>query len=104
VKHKNKNGMGHLSSNGYVYITKIGHPNAKNKGRMFEHTFVMSEHIKRGLKKDESVHHKNGIRNDNRVENLELWHKGHPTGQRVEDKIAWAKEFLKEYGYDIKKL
>jgi hypothetical protein len=101
VKFKGKNGEGHLSKNGYVYITKIGHLNAGNKGRMFEHTFVMSEHLNRPLTKYESVHHKNGIRNDNRIENLELWSRFQPTGQRVEDKINWAISFLKEYGYDI---
>ncbi len=38
-----------------------------------------------------------GIRDDNRIENLELWSKAQPSGQRVEDKIKWCKEFLKEY-------
>jgi hypothetical protein len=103
VKHKNKNGGGHLSANGYIYITKVGHPNAKNKGRMFEHTFIMSQHLNRALKKGESVHHKNGIKSDNRIENLELWHKGQPTGQRVEDKLKWARELLEEYGYSVKR-
>ena len=40
----------------------------------------------------------NGDRLDNRIENLELWTTSQPSGQRVEDKIAWAKEFLAEYG------
>ncbi len=103
IKKKNKNGMGHLSKNGYVYITKVGHPNAKNKGRLFEHTFIMSAHLGRALKRGESVHHKNGIKSDNRIENLELWHKGHPTGQRLEDKLKWAKDILEEYGYRIER-
>lgn len=97
-KPKAPNGSGHREPNGYIYITKMRHPNATKSGRIYEHTYVMSEHINRPLIKGESVHHKNGIRDDNRIENLELWHKGQPAGQRVEDKINWCKEFLKQYG------
>ena len=43
----------------------------------------------------------NGIRDDNRPENLELWSKGQPAGQRVADKVAWAVDLLERYGYSV---
>ncbi len=97
-KYKAPNGSGHRDPHGYVYINKVNHPNSQKRGRIYEHTFIMSKHLGRPLKKNETVHHKNGIRNDNRIENLELWSKSQPSGQRVQDKIKWCKEFLTEYG------
>lgn len=86
----------HLA-NGYIVLTGyLEHPNAI-KGRIFEHTLVMSNIIDRPLMDNENVHHKNGIRNDNRPENLELWVKRQPQGQRVEDRIADAVSLLKLY-------
>jgi hypothetical protein len=97
-------GSGHLNEHGYKCICIKDHPNCKNKkGRIYEHVFVMSKYLGRPLNKGESVHHKNGIRHDNRIENLELWNKSHPPGQRVEDKIEWCKEFLIQYGFEILK-
>jgi len=96
-------GTGYLTRQGYMTFKRKGHPCADKNGRCQEHHLVMYEHLGRVLKKGETIHHKNGIRNDNRIENLELWHSGHSSGQRVEDKIKWCIEFLKEYGYSIEK-
>jgi hypothetical protein len=101
---KRKDGEGNIDNSGYKTITKRGHPNQMDsRGRIREHVFVMSEHLGRPLMKGETVYHINGIRLDNRIENLELWHRSHPPGQRLEDKINWAIEFLKDYGYKVTK-
>jgi hypothetical protein len=81
-----------LASNGYVYIS------TPNKGNIAEHRLVMEEHLGRKLLPGENVHHVNGVRHDNRIENLELWVVNQPCGQRPEDLVAWAREILALYG------
>lgn len=58
----------------------------------------MAEMIGRPLLSHESPHHKNGRRDDNRPCNLELWSTSQPPGQRVVDKLAWAREMIELYG------
>lgn len=66
-----------------------------------EHVVVMEEYLGRSLLPGENVHHRNGIRNDNRLSNLELWTHKQPHGQRVIDLVAFAREILAQYdGYE----
>lgn len=88
---------GRVKQGGYIKVKAASHPNANVAGYVSEHTKIMSEFLGRPLVKGENVHHINGVRDDNRLENLELWSTSQPSGQRVEDKIEWAKELLRHY-------
>jgi HNH endonuclease len=99
---KSPAGVGFIDKKGYRILTKTNHPYCRSKAWTIpEHVYIMSCHLGRAITEWESVHHKNGIRNDNRIENLELWSCKHPPGQRVEDKVNWCIEFLLEYGYKV---
>lgn len=83
---------------GYVMVTAPGHPRAPSgNGYVFEHILVMEEVLGRYMLPGETVHHRNGVRDDNRAENLELWIRPQPAGIRVSDALAWAREILRRY-------
>ena len=80
-----------------------GYANIKleDGGWMLHHRYVMQEHLGRVLSGDEKVHHKNKIRHDNRIKNLEVWLVSHPAGVRVPDYVEWLKEELALYEPDL---
>lgn len=95
-KHPNWHGGRIVDGEGYIRIKNKAHPRANKRGYVLEHIAVIIAKLGRPLFPEESVHHKNGIKMDNRPDNLEIpLH--HPPGQRVEDMLVWAKSIIKRY-------
>lgn len=76
--------QGYVTTDGYVMSAE-----RRNGRSVLEHRLVLEQMIGRPLHSYEDAHHKNGVRNDNRPENLELW-VNQPRGQRVSELIDFV--------------
>lgn len=86
-------GSGSTAPNGYRVIYTPEHD-----GIQLEHRVFMERHLGRKLLPGETVHHRNGIKVDNRIENLQLRSGNHPQGATVKDHLDWAWQIVERYG------
>jgi len=91
-----------VDSKGYVLVTVSDddplREMANDRRQVKEHRLVMARSLGRPLLCHETVHHKDGNRQNNASSNLELWSTYHSSGQRVTDLVEWAKTVIDLYG------
>ena len=92
-----------IHDSGYILIKQPNHPHATYNGYVREHRLVMEKLLGRYLLPTEDIHHKNGIKIDNRIENLELI-SDRSEHLKIEHKEGRYKDHLKKlnggfYGY-----
>lgn len=82
---------------GYIKIYLPSHPLATKDGYVMEHILVMEKQIGRYITRDEVVHHKNHIRDDNRIENLQLMTFKEHAAHHMRERWAEKKKGVKTY-------
>jgi len=83
---------GFTISNGYKLVLAFGHPHANNNGYVLEHHLVMEKHLGRFTKKGEIVHHIDGDKLNNSIDNLMLFpnQSSHIKHHKETSKIKWG--------------
>ena len=97
--HYRWNGGRFSHKQGYIYVSVDKHPRASKRGYVFEHILIVEKQLGRYLRKDETVHHLNGVKTDNRIENLVVLRQ--QDHNRV---IPLLKQRIRELENEIKRL
>lgn len=87
----------HITANGYKRI-RICSEDGKKANWILEHRYNMEQFLGRSLLPGENIHHIDGNRLNNNIDNLELWVTRQPQGQRIEELLIWAKDIINLYG------